>query len=47
MKSVIVSGVIAVALLWSNEIFSLALLCIGTAYGLYKLFETMADNKIN
>lgn len=47
MKPVIVSSVIAFALLWSNEIFSLALLCIGTAYGLYKLFETMADNKIN
>lgn len=47
MKALIVSGVIALALLFNNEVFSLALLCIGTAYGLFKLFETMADNKIN
>lgn len=46
MKTAFISGVIAVALLWSNEIFSLLLLCIGAAYGLFKLFEAMAENKV-
>lgn len=46
MRAAVISAVIAMALVLSNEILSLALLTVGAGYGLYKLFEAIGENKI-